>query len=33
VCFIAPAETTYAIQQLHQVAYHIICDLVERAMV
>ncbi|MCL2330285.1 MAG: D-sedoheptulose 7-phosphate isomerase [Phycisphaerae bacterium] len=32
VCFVAPAETTYAIQQLHQVAYHILCDLVERAM-
>lgn len=31
VCFIAPSETTYSIQQLHQVAYHIVCDLVERA--
>lgn len=31
VCFLAPAQTTYAIQQLHQVAYHIVCDLVERA--
>jgi D-sedoheptulose 7-phosphate isomerase len=31
VCFIAPAGTTYAIQQLHQIAYHCICDLVERA--
>jgi len=30
VCFKAPAEVTYQIQQLHQVAYHIICDLVER---
>jgi D-sedoheptulose 7-phosphate isomerase len=31
VCFIAPSETTYSIQQLHQIAYHIVCDLVERA--
>lgn len=30
VSFIAPAKLSYAIQQLHQVAYHIICDLVER---
>lgn len=30
VCFIAPAQATYCIQQLHQVAYHAICDLVER---
>jgi D-sedoheptulose 7-phosphate isomerase len=30
VCFIAPGEKTYAIQQLHQVAYHIICELVDR---
>ena len=30
VCFIAPVDTTYGIQQLHQLAYHIICDLVER---
>ncbi|MBI4582007.1 MAG: SIS domain-containing protein [Planctomycetes bacterium] len=32
VCFIAPAETTYAIQQLHQIAYHAICDIVERTV-
>lgn len=32
VCFQAPAEVTYQIQQLHQVAYHIICDLVEREL-
>lgn len=32
VCFKAPAELTYQIQQLHQVAYHIICDLVEREL-
>ncbi|HKQ47191.1 MAG TPA: SIS domain-containing protein [Phycisphaerae bacterium] len=32
VCFKAPAEVTYQIQQLHQVAYHIICDLVERSL-
>lgn len=30
VCFKAPAETSYAIQQLHQFAYHAICDVVER---
>lgn len=30
VCFMAPAESAYAIQQLHEVAYHIVCDLVER---
>jgi D-sedoheptulose 7-phosphate isomerase len=30
-CFIAPAETTYSIQQLHQIAYHSICKLVEKA--
>lgn len=30
VCFRAPAEVSYAIQQLHQVAYHAICDIVER---
>ena len=31
VCFIAPSEATYGIQQLHELGYHIICDLVERA--
>jgi D-sedoheptulose 7-phosphate isomerase len=30
VCFKAPAKTSYAIQQLHQLAYHAICDIVER---
>ncbi|RIK63299.1 MAG: phosphoheptose isomerase [Planctomycetota bacterium] len=30
VCFMAPAESAYAIQQLHELAYHILCDLVER---
>lgn len=29
VCFKAPADTSYAIQQLHELGYHIICDLVE----
>jgi D-sedoheptulose 7-phosphate isomerase len=29
-CFNAPAENTYSIQQLHQIAYHSICNLVER---
>ena len=32
VSFKAPAEVTYQIQQLHQVAYHIICDLLERQL-
>ncbi len=32
VCFTAPAEAAYAVQQLHLLAYHIICDLVERRM-
>lgn len=31
VCFVAPVKTTYGIQQLHLLAYHILCDLVERA--
>jgi len=30
VCFIAPTDRTPLIQQLHQLAYHIICDLVEQ---
>ncbi len=30
VCFRAPAEKTAVVQQLHQVAYHILCDLVEQ---
>jgi D-sedoheptulose 7-phosphate isomerase len=29
VCFQAPADSSYEIQQLHQVAYHIICELVD----
>lgn len=32
VCFLAPCETTYGIQQLHQLAYHIICEQVEAAI-
>jgi D-sedoheptulose 7-phosphate isomerase len=32
VCFVAPAQTTYTIQQLHQLAYHAICDLVEQSV-
>ena len=31
VCFIAPATGSFAIQQLHQVAYHVLCELVEAA--
>ncbi|MBP7934521.1 MAG: SIS domain-containing protein [Phycisphaerae bacterium] len=30
VCFLAPAKPSYAVQHLHQLAYHILCDLVER---
>jgi D-sedoheptulose 7-phosphate isomerase len=30
VCFCAPAEISYAIQQVHQFAYHVICELVEK---
>jgi D-sedoheptulose 7-phosphate isomerase len=31
VCFVAPADTSYGIQHLHQLAYHAICDIVEQA--
>jgi D-sedoheptulose 7-phosphate isomerase len=30
VCFCADAESTARSQEIHQLAYHIICDLVER---
>lgn len=30
VCFRAPAETSYAIQQVHELAYHAVCDIIER---
>jgi D-sedoheptulose 7-phosphate isomerase len=30
VCFKAPAETSAAIQQVHEVAYHSVCDIIER---
>lgn len=30
VCFVAPARKPYAVQQLHQLAYHIVCELVDR---
>jgi DNA-binding MurR/RpiR family transcriptional regulator len=30
VCFCAEAESTARSQEIHQLAYHIICDLVER---
>jgi len=33
VCFVAPATGSFAIQQLHQVAYHVLCELVEAAAV
>ncbi len=31
VCFHAPAETSYEIQQVHQLGYHILCEAVEVA--
>jgi len=30
VCLCAEADKTFAVQEIHQIAYHIICDLVER---
>jgi len=30
VCLCAEAEKTYAVQEIHQIAYHIICGLVEK---
>jgi len=32
VCFRAPATATYAVQQIHQIGYHVVCELVEQAM-
>lgn len=29
VCFVAPADKTYLIQQIHQLAYHIVCELID----
>ena len=29
VCFTAPVAGSFAIQQIHQIAYHLICELVE----
>ncbi len=31
ICFCADAESTAPSQEIHQLAYHIICDLVERS--
>ena len=31
VCFCAEADETFHSQQIHQIAYHIICDLVEKS--
>jgi D-sedoheptulose 7-phosphate isomerase len=31
ICFCAGAESTARSQEIHQLAYHIICDLAERA--
>ena len=33
VCLVIPAEQTARIQEAHQLAYHILCDLVESALV
>lgn len=33
ICFCADAESTARSQEIHQLAYHIICDLVERDFV
>jgi D-sedoheptulose 7-phosphate isomerase len=33
ICFCAGAESTARSQEIHQLAYHIICDLVERSFV
>jgi len=33
ICFCAEAESTARSQEIHQLAYHIICDLVERSFV
>jgi D-sedoheptulose 7-phosphate isomerase len=30
VCLCAEAEKTFAVQEMHQIAYHIICGLVEK---
>lgn len=32
VCFCAASESTALSQQIHQIAYHIICDLVEQSV-
>jgi len=32
VCFCAASESTAQSQQIHQIAYHIICDLVEQSV-
>jgi D-sedoheptulose 7-phosphate isomerase len=32
ICFIAPAEETARIQELHMAVWHAICDLVERSL-
>ena len=29
VCFVAPAEGSFAVQQIHQIAYHVLCEIVE----
>ncbi len=30
LCFRAPADTSFGIQQIHQLAYHILCELIEK---
>ena len=32
LCFQAPGESTPLVQQAHQVAYHLLCDLIERTL-
>jgi len=29
VCFLAPTSGSFAVQQIHQIAYHLVCELVE----
>lgn len=33
VCLCAEADKTFAVQEMHQIAYHIICDLVEKKFI
>ena len=33
ICFIAPANGSFAVQQIHQIAYHVLCEIVEASAV